>query len=62
MAIPVAADDASALKVGMQLVEDAGFEPVAVGTLAASKVFDLGAPVGSACCTAPEMRQASAAQ
>ena len=35
MAIPVAADDAGALKLGMQLVADAGFEPVAAGSLAA---------------------------
>ena len=54
--IPVAADDAAALKIGMQLVEDAGFEPVAVGTLAQSKVFDLGAPAGSAR-TAAELRK-----
>jgi 8-hydroxy-5-deazaflavin:NADPH oxidoreductase len=48
LAVPVAADDPGALKLGMQLVEDAGFEPVAVGTLAQSKIFDLGAPAGGA--------------
>lgn len=56
LAVPVAADDAGALKLGMQLVEDAGFEPVAVGTLAQSKVFDLGAPAGGAR-TAAELRK-----
>jgi len=56
LAVPVAADDAGALKLGMQLVEDAGFEPVAVGTLAQSRVFDLGAPAGGAR-TAAELRK-----
>ena len=58
MAIPVAADDASALKVGMQLVADAGFDPVAAGSLADSKAFDLGSSVSGRVLTAPEMRQA----
>jgi 8-hydroxy-5-deazaflavin:NADPH oxidoreductase len=58
MAIPVAADDATALKVGVQLVADAGFDPVAAGSLAASKAFDLGSSVSGRVLTAPEMRQA----
>ena len=58
MALPVAADDAEALKLGMQLVSDAGFDPVAAGTLAASKAFDLGSSVSGRVLTAPEMRQA----
>lgn len=56
LAVPVAADDPVALKIGMQLVEDAGFEPVAVGTLAQSRIFDLGAPAGGAR-TAAELRK-----
>jgi predicted dinucleotide-binding enzyme len=56
LAVPVAADDAGALKLGMQLVEDAGFEPVHVGTLAQSRIFDLGAPAGGAR-TAAELRK-----
>lgn len=56
LAVPVAADDAEALKLGMQLVEDAGFEPVAVGKLADSRIFDLGAPAGGAR-TAEELRK-----
>jgi predicted dinucleotide-binding enzyme len=56
LAGPVAADDPAALKLGMQLVEDAGFEPVAVGTLAQSKIFDLGAPAGGAR-TAAELKK-----
>jgi predicted dinucleotide-binding enzyme len=58
MAIPVGADDPAALKVGMQLVEDAGFDPVAVGSLAASKAFDLGSPVSGRVLTAAELRKA----
>ena len=56
LAVPVAADDSAALKLGAQLVEDAGFEPVVVGTLAQSRIFDLGAPAGGAR-TAPELRK-----
>jgi len=58
MAIPVAADDAAALKVGMQLVADAGFDPVNAGSLAASKAFDLGSSVSGRILTAEEMRKA----
>jgi predicted dinucleotide-binding enzyme len=58
MAIPVAADDAAALKLGMQLVADAGFDPVDAGSLAASKAFDLGSSVSGRVLTAAEMRQA----
>ena len=58
MAIPVASDDPAALKVGMRLVEDAGFDPVAVGSLAASKAFDLGSPVSGRVLTAAELRKA----
>jgi len=58
MAIPVAADDPAALKLGMQLVSDAGFDPVAAGSLAASKAFDLGSSVSGKVMTADEMRKA----
>jgi predicted dinucleotide-binding enzyme len=58
MAIPVAADDPGALKVGLQLVQDAGFDAVAAGSLADSKAFDLGSPVSGRVLTAPELRQA----
>jgi len=58
MALPVAADDAAALKLGMQLVSDAGFDPVNAGSLAASKAFDLGSSVSGRILTAAEMRQA----
>ena len=58
MALPVAADDAAALKLGMRLVSDAGFDPVNAGSLAASKAFDLGSSVSGKVLTAPELRQA----
>jgi predicted dinucleotide-binding enzyme len=58
MAIPVAADDPAALQVGLRLVEDAGFDPVAAGSLAASKAFDLGSPVSGRVLTAAELRKA----
>src|SRR5438094_8110199 len=58
MAIPVAADAPQALKVGVQLVRDAGFDPVPAGSLAASKAFDLGSSVSGKVMTADEMRKA----
>jgi len=58
MALPVAADDPETLKVGMRLVADAGFDPVAAGSLAASKAYDLGSPVSGQILTAPELRKA----
>ena len=58
MALPVAADDAGAKKLGMQLVSDAGFDPVDAGSLAASKAFDLGSAVSGRVLTAAELRQA----
>ncbi len=58
MAIPVASDDPAALKVGLRLVADAGFDPVAAGSLAASKAFDLGSPVSGRVLTAAELRKA----
>jgi predicted dinucleotide-binding enzyme len=58
MALPVAADDAGALKTGMQLVADAGFDPVNAGSLASSKAFDLGSSVSGRIMTAEEMRKA----
>jgi predicted dinucleotide-binding enzyme len=58
MAMPVAADDPVAMKVGMQLVSDAGFDPVNAGSLAASKAFELGSSVSQRVMTAEEMKKA----
>ncbi len=57
LAIPLAADDAAALKVAVGLVQDAGFEPVVVGGLARAKAFDYGSPVFGRALTARELRQ-----
>jgi len=58
MAMPVAADDAATLKIGAQLVADAGFDPVPVSSLAASRAYDLGSSVSGKILTAEEMRKA----
>ena len=58
IAIPLAADDAEALAVAAQLVEDAGFEPVVVGALARAREFDIGSEVFARALTARELRQA----
>jgi predicted dinucleotide-binding enzyme len=58
MAMPVAADDPAAKKVGLQLVQDAGFDAVDAGSLAASKRYDLGSEVSGRVMTAAELRQA----
>jgi hypothetical protein len=57
IAIPLAADDPVALQIAVRLVQDAGFEPVAVGPLARAKEFDPGAPVYGKALTAAELRQ-----
>jgi len=56
--VPLAADDAEALRVASRLVTDAGFEPVAVGGLARAKEFDAGTAVFGRALTARELRQA----
>ena len=58
MAMPVAADDAATLKIGAQLVADAGFDPVPVSSLAASRSYDLGSSISGRILTAEEMRKA----
>ena len=57
-AIPLAADDARALKIAEQLVRDAGFEPVVVGPLARAREFDVGTAVYGRAHTARELREA----
>src|SRR5262249_28773908 len=57
VAIPLAGDDAEALRVAEGLVRDAGFEPVVVGGLARAKDFDVGTPVYTKLLTAAELRQ-----
>lgn len=57
LGIPLAGDDAAALKVAVRLVQDAGFEPVVVGGLARAKDFDVGTPIFGRPMTAAEVRR-----
>jgi predicted dinucleotide-binding enzyme len=56
--VPLAADDAEALKLAERLVRDAGFDPVVVGGLARARDFDVGTPVFGRAMTARELHQA----
>jgi hypothetical protein len=55
-AIPLASDDAEALKVAQRLVRDAGFDPVVVGGLARAREFDVGSKVYTRLLTAQQLR------
>jgi predicted dinucleotide-binding enzyme len=57
VAIPLAADDAAAMKIAAQLVEDAGFEPVPVGPLSRAREFDVNTPVYGFALTARQLRR-----
>ncbi|HKA31926.1 MAG TPA: NADPH-dependent F420 reductase [Candidatus Binatia bacterium] len=56
-AIPVAGDDQEAVKVVSGLVREAGFEPVVVGSLQYSKLFEQTNPLYGAQMSADEMRE-----
>lgn len=56
--VPLAGDDAEALRIASILVNDAGFEPVVVGPLARAKEFDRGTPVWVTGMTAAQVREA----
>jgi 8-hydroxy-5-deazaflavin:NADPH oxidoreductase len=56
-AIPLASDDAEALKVAARLVRDAGFDPVVVGGLARAREFDVGSKVYTQLLTAKQLRE-----
>jgi len=56
-AIPLAADDASALAVAQRLVNDAGFDAVIVGGLGRAKDFDFGTPAYGKLGTAAELKK-----
>ena len=58
LGIPLAADDADAMKIAAQLVTDAGFDPVPVGKLSRAREFDYGTPVYVRGMTAAELRHA----
>lgn len=57
LGIPLAGDDAAALRIAVRLVQDAGFEPVVVGGLARAKDFDYGTPIFGRPMTAAEVRR-----
>ena len=44
LAVPIAGDDADAVRVAAGLVRDAGFEPVVVGKLVDARLFQRGGP------------------
>lgn len=56
--IPLAGDDAEAVKTAVRLVRDAGHEPVVVGGLARAREFDYGSAVFGKPMTAAELRNA----
>ena len=58
VAIPLAGDDAQALRVAEQLVRDAGFDPVIVGDLSRAREFDVGTMPYAHVLTAAQLRQA----
>jgi predicted dinucleotide-binding enzyme len=57
LAVPIAGDDAEAVRVAAGLVRDAGFDPVVVGKLADAKRFQRGAPGYGQNVTAAELKQ-----
>ena len=56
--IPIAGDDQDAIRVASDLVRDAGFDPVVVGSLVRARDFDQGTPVYVTNMTAAELREA----
>jgi predicted dinucleotide-binding enzyme len=57
LAVPIAGDDAEAVKVAAGLVRDAGFDPVVVGNLKDASRFQMGAPGYGQQVTAAELKQ-----
>jgi len=57
LAVPIAGDDADAVRVAAALVRDAGFEPVLVGKLADAKLFQRGGPGYGQQVSAAELKQ-----
>ena len=57
LAIPIAGDDAEAVRVAARLVLDAGFDPVVVGKLADANRFQRGAPGYGQNVSAAELRR-----
>jgi 8-hydroxy-5-deazaflavin:NADPH oxidoreductase len=57
LAMPMAGDDALAVRITADLATDAGFEPVVVGGLAQSATLDPGSPIYAKSYTAEQVRK-----
>jgi hypothetical protein len=57
LAVPIAGDDAEAVKVAAGLVRDAGFDPVVVGNLKDASRFQMGGPGYGQRVSAAELKQ-----
>jgi len=57
LAIPIAGDDPEAVKIGAELVRDAGFDPVVVGDLKEASRFQMGTSGFNQQVTAAELKQ-----
>ncbi len=55
--IPIAGDDADGVKAAVELAEHAGLDPVVVGGLSKSKMFDVGRAVYATSASAREIKQ-----
>jgi predicted dinucleotide-binding enzyme len=55
--IPIASDDQEGLKAAVELAGRAGFDPVVVGSLSTSKLFDVGTAVYATSASAREIKQ-----
>jgi len=55
--IPIASDDQEGLKAAIELVEHAGLDPVVVGSLNKSKMFDVGTAVYATSASAKEIKK-----
>ncbi len=55
--IPIAGDDQEGLEAAVELVERAGLDPVVVGGLSKSKMFDVGTAVYATSASAREIKQ-----
>ena len=56
IAIPIGGDDSAAIAIAERLIRDAGFDPVMVGSLAATREFDLGQPLAQGNLSADALR------
>lgn len=56
MAIPIAGDDKEALALASKLIQDAGFDPVIIGSLQSAKLFARGGPLYGQQINAKDMR------